>query len=77
MGLQDILKDKQDQDEDQEQQVESKAKGVYYTGNYGLVDKLARKIKRLGSDYFPVDDIQVEELEYQVTQGRVTKEEVK
>lgn len=47
---------------------------VVYTGDFSLVDKLAVRIPKVGNEYEPTNKGQVEELEYQVTQGRVTKE---
>ena len=54
--------------------IERKKGSVVYTGDYGLTDKLAVRIPRIGNEYFPTNEGQVAELEYQVSQGRVVKE---
>ena len=51
------------------------AKKFVYTGFFRLVDKQAVPIPKVGDEYFPKNEIQVEELEYQVAQGRVEKVE--
>ena len=81
MNLQDILKSKDlpDEDEDKDSQEdipevkEEPIKGTFYYGEFRLVDKLARPIPKVGDEYKPVDEMQIEELEYQVTQFRVEK----
>ena len=79
MNLQDILKTK-DSDptndpvipEVKEDIVES-IKGTFYHGDFRLIDKLARPIPKIEDEYKPVDEMQIEELEYQVSQSRVQK----
>ena len=71
MGLQDILKAK-DSLED-EVITPEEIKGTFYHGDFRLIDKLARPIPKVGDEYKPVDEMQIEELEYQVTQFRVEK----
>ena len=44
-----------------------------YTGFFRLVDKQAVPIPKIGDEYFPKNELQIEELEYQVSQGRVEK----
>ena len=44
-----------------------------YTGFFRLVDKQAVPIPKIGDEYFPKNELQIEELEYQVAQGRVEK----
>ena len=78
MNLQDILKSKDlpDEDEDKEDIPEVKEepiKGTFYYGDFRLVDKLARPIPKVGDEYKPVDEMQIAELEYQVSQFRVQK----
>ena len=75
MNLQDILKTK-DSDPTNDPVVEEKEEvrvGTFYSGDFRLVDKLARPIPKVGDEYKPVDEMQIEELEYQVTQFRVEK----
>ena len=48
-------------------------KKFVYTGFFRLVDKQAVPIPKVGDEYFPKNELQIEELEYQVTQGRVEK----
>lgn len=48
-------------------------KKVTYTGFFRLVDKQAVPIPKIGDEYFPKNELQIEELEYQVAQGRVEK----
>ena len=62
MSLTDILNKK-----------EEEAKKFVYTGSFRLVDRQAVPIPKIGDEYFPKNEIQVEELEYQVAQGRVAK----
>ena len=81
MNLQDILKSKDlpDEDEDKDFQEdipevkEEPTKGTFYYGEFRLVDKLARPIPKVGDEYKPIDEMQIKELEYQVTQFRVEK----
>ena len=81
MNLQDILKSKdlpdegkdKDSQEDIPEVKEEPIKGTFYYGDFRLVDKLARPIPKVGDEYKPVDEMQIEELEYQVTQFRVEK----
>ena len=78
MNLQDILKSKDlpDEGEDKEDIPEVKEepiKGTFYYGDFRLVDKLARPIPKVGDEYKPIDEMQIEELEYQVSQFRVNK----
>ena len=58
---------------DAKKEVEAKA-GACYFGDFRLVSKNAQPIKRIGNEYFPASDDDIAELEYQVSQGRVTKE---
>ena len=46
---------------------------VIYQGEYRLLDKRAVPIPKILAVYNPQNDDQVAELEYQVSQGRVTK----
>ena len=62
MSLTDILNKK-----------EEEAKKFVYTGSFRLVDKQAVPIPKVGDEYFPKNELQIEELEYQVSQGRVEK----
>lgn len=52
---------------------EEKKSSVVYTGFFRLVDKQAVPIPKIGDEYFPKNELQIEELEYQVAQGRVEK----
>ena len=78
MNLQDILKSKDlpNEGEDKEDIPEVKQqplKGTFYYGDFRLGDKLARPIPKVGDEYKPVDEMQIAELEYQVSQFRVQK----
>ena len=75
MNLQDILKTKDsDPTNDPISEVKGEPiKGTFYYGDFRLVDKLARPIPKVGDEYKPVDEMQIEELEYQVSQFRVQK----
>ena len=78
MNLQDILKTKDsDPTNDpiplEETKEEEVKKGIYYHGEFRFVDKLARPIPKVGDEYKPIDEMQIEELEYQVSQFRVNK----
>lgn len=78
MNLQEILKSKDlpDEGEDKEDIPEVRGepiKGTFYHGEFRLIDKLARPIPKVGDEYKPVDEMQIEELEYQVSQFRVNK----
>ena len=83
MNLQDILKTK-DSDptndpipevkkEEEKEEIGEPLKGTFYYGDFRLVDKLARPIPKVGDEYKPVDEMQIAELEYQVSQFRVQK----
>ena len=63
MGLADTLNKSKDE------------KKFAYTGFFRLVDKQAVPIPKIGDEYFPKNELQIEELEYQVAQGRVEKVE--
>lgn len=47
-----------------------------YVGVYRLVDKNAQLIPKIGDEYKPLNEDQIEELEIQVSRGLVTKTEV-
>ena len=51
----------------------AKSEKFSYTGFFRLVDKQAVPIPKIGDEYFPKNELQIEELEYQVSQGRVEK----
>lgn len=82
MNLQDILKTK-DSDptndpvipevKEVKEEIGEPLKGTFYYGDFRLVDKLARPIPKVGDEYKPIDEMQIEELEYQVSQFRVNK----
>lgn len=44
-----------------------------YTGNFRILNKYASPIRKVGDIYEPKDEGEIAELEYQVSQGRVTK----
>ena len=56
-----------------EEKEEKEEKKFAYTGFFRLVDKQAVPIPKIGDEYFPKNELQIEELEYQVSQGRVEK----
>ena len=78
MNLQDILKTKDsdptnDPIPEVREVIGEPIKGTFYYGDFRLIDKLARPIPKVGDEYKPVDEMQIEELEYQVSQFRVQK----
>ena len=68
MGLKEMLNKAEEETKEE--------KKVTYTGFFRLVDKQAVPIPKIGDEYFPKNELQIEELEYQVAQGRVEKVEV-
>ena len=77
MNLQDILKSKDLPDEGEDEEdipgIGEPIKDTFYYGDFRLIDKLARPIPKVGDEYKPIDEMQIEELEYQVSQFRVQK----
>ena len=67
MALTDILNKSKEEKEEKEE------KKFSYVGFFRLVDKQAVPIPKVGDEYFPKNELQIEELEYQVSQGRVEK----
>ena len=67
----------EDEDKDSQEDIpevkEEPIKGTFYYGEFPLVGKLARPIPKVGDEYKPIDEMQIKELEYQVTQFRVEK----
>ena len=75
MSLQDILQHRKDPEPDTPIVLDlPEEKGTFYYGDMRFVDAKARAILPVAGKYFPLDEVQVAELEYQVSQFRATKE---
>ena len=67
MVLADILNKSKEEKEEKEE------KKFSYVGFFRLVDKQAVPIPKIGDEYFPKNELQIEELEYQVAQRKKKK----